>query len=77
MASTMMKDVLQQLERREDLKLATHRNRRVLSGVNFLLRIVEESSEEDAKARTSNLFALSLSKDLQVIVKGAIHSGTF
>ena len=77
MASTMMKDVLQQLERREDLKLATHRNRRVLSGVNFLLRIVKESSEEDAKARTLNLFALSLSEDLQVIVKGAIHSGTF
>ena len=54
MVLTMMKDVLQQLERRVDLKLTTHRNRRVLGGEHLLLRIVEESSE-DAKAITGSL----------------------
>lgn len=59
MASRMIKDVPQQLEKKEDLQLATARNRRVLSGTGMLLQIVKESSEEDCNASALNLFCTS------------------
>ena len=47
----------------------------MLSGVQLLLRIVEESSEENANVRVVNHFALRLLEELQMVVNGAIRSG--
>lgn len=47
----------------------------MLSGVQLLLRIVEENSVEDGITRVVNHFALRLLEDLQIIVNGAISSG--
>ena len=75
MASTLMKKVLLQITNQEDLQLSTHRNRRVLSGVDLLLRIVKEGSEEHGEVQAVNQFSLSLLENLKAIVNGAIQSG--
>ena len=68
MASTLMKKVLLQITNPEDLQLSTHRNRRVLSGVDLLLRIVKEGLEEHGEVQAVNQFSLSLLEDLKAIV---------
>ena len=68
-----MKDVLQKLEKKEDLQLATTRNCRVLSGIKRLLGMIEDSDEE-SKTRALNLFSLHLMEKLQAIVEAAILS---
>ena len=75
MASTLMKKVLLQITNQEDLQLSTHRNRMVLSGVDLLLRIIKEGSEEHREVQAVNQFSLSLLKDLKAIVNVAIQSG--
>ena len=59
MVSNMMKDVLQKLQKKEDLWLVTTRNCRVLSRIGRLLGVMEDS-DKDSTTRALNLFALLL-----------------
>ena len=61
--------------RREDLKLSTPRNSRVLSGVDVLLRTLKENPEEDPKVRAMIQFSVSLFEELQIIVVRNVQSG--
>lgn len=70
MALTMMKDVVQKLEKTEDLQLVTTKNCRVISGIGRLRRMMEDS-DEDSNTRALNPFALHLMEKLQAIIKAA------
>ena len=73
MALSVMKDVLQKLQKKEDFQLVTTRNCRVLSGIGRLLGTMEDS-DEDSTTRALNHFALHLMEKLQVTLKTAILS---
>ena len=49
MTFSLMQNVLLEIKEREDLKLSTPRNSRVLSGVDALLCTLKENAEEDPK----------------------------
>ena len=68
----MMHQPLLHVEKQEYLQLLTPRNRRVVSGMDILLGILQEGSKESRKVQAVNQFSLSLLKDLETLVKGAI-----
>ena len=75
MSFSLMQNMLLEIKEREDLKLSTPRNSRVLSGVDALLRTLKENPEEDPKVRAVIQFLVSLFEELQIIVARNVQSG--
>ena len=67
--------MLLEIKEKEDLKLSTPRNGRVLSGVDALFCMLKENPEEDPKVRALIQFSVSLFEELQIIVARNVQSG--